>query len=109
MRPTSASSSRGHLESKRGRFRRQRRNRGCLGSHTDPKQQTTDEELFPGFAETRADDWEETEYGAEEDGTATPEVKVERVGKPATTTEKTSTRESLGDKLGGTYHKEAAF
>ena len=68
----------------------------------------TDEELFPGLTETGADDWEEAEDGAE-NGTATPEVKVEWVGKPATAMEKTSTRESLGDKLGGTYHKETGI
>ena len=81
--------------------------RGRLGSHTDPKQQTTDEELFSGLTETGADDREETEDGAE-DGTATPEVKVEWVGKPTAAAEKTSTKESLRDKLGETYHKTAA-
>ena len=32
-------------------------------------------------------------------GTAAPEVEVEWVGKPTNATEKTSTKESLGDKL----------
>ena len=83
--------------------------RGRLGSHADPKQQTTDEELFPGLTETGADDREETEDGAEEDGTATPEVKVEWVGKPTAAAEKTSMKESLREKLGETYHKAAAM
>ena len=61
------------------------------------------------MTETGADDREETEDGAEEDGTATPEVKVEWVGKPTTAAEKTSTKESLRDKLGKTYHKAAAM
>ena len=68
----------------------------------------TDEGLFPGLTETGADERGEAEDGAE-DGTATPEVKVECVGKPATAMEKTSTRESLGDKSGGTYHKETGI
>ena len=82
--------------------------RGRLGSHTDAKQQTTDEELFPGLTETGTDDREETEDGAE-DGTATPEVKVEWVGKPTAAAENTSTKGSLRDKLGETYHKAAAM
>ena len=68
----------------------------------------TDEELFPGLTETGADEREEAEDGVE-DGTVMPEVKVEWVGKPATAMEKTLTRESLGDKLGGTYHKETGI
>jgi len=46
--------------------------------------------------ETRTDDREKTEKGTEEDSTATPEVVVEWIRKPATATEKISTEEFLG-------------
>ena len=64
-----------------------------------------DEKSFLGLAKTGTDNREETGDGVEENGTATSGVKVERVRKPTTTMEETSTKESLGDKLGGTDHK----
>lgn len=68
-----------------------------------------DEESFLGLAETGTDNREETGDGVGENGTATSGVKVERVRKPATTMEETSTKESMGDKLGRTYHKAETF
>ena len=67
------------------------------------------EESFLGLAETGTDNREETGDGVEEDGTATSGVKVERVRKPATAVEETSTKESLEDKLGRTYHRAETF
>ena len=64
-----------------------------------------DEESFLGLAETGTDNRKETGDGVEENGTATSGVKVERVRKPTTTMEETSTKESLGDKLGRAYRK----
>ena len=78
-----------------------------FGTHTETEQQTADEKLLPGLGETRPDDWDKTEDGTEEDGTATSEVEVERVRKPATAVEKISTGESLGYEGGGTYTKAA--
>jgi len=49
------------------------------------------------LAESGTDDREKTEDGAEEDSTATPEVEVERIGKPATAVEKVSTKAPFGD------------
>ena len=68
-----------------------------------------DEESFLGLAETGTDNQEVTGDGVEEDGTATSGVKVERVRKPATAMEETSTKESLGEQLGRTYHKAETF
>ena len=67
--------------------------------------------MFPGLAEARTDNREETGDGAdsEEDGTATSVVKVEWIGKPTMAMEETSAKESLRGELGGTYHKAAAF
>ena len=49
-------------------------NHGRSSIHTEAERQAADEKSFPGLAETGADD--RVEDGAE-DGTATPEVKVE--------------------------------
>jgi hypothetical protein len=71
--------------------------RGCFGPHTNPEQQTADEKLLPGLAESGTDDREKTEDGAEEYSTTTSEVEVERIGKPATTVEGISTKVPMGD------------
>ena len=76
------------------------RDRGRFGTHTNSEQQTADEKLFPGLGKTRTDDREKTKDGAEEDSAATSEVEVKWIGKPATTTEKTSTTTSFtGDDM----------
>lgn len=59
-----------------------------------------DEESFLGLADAGTDNREETGDDVEEDGTATSGVKVDRVRKPTTAMGQTSTKQSLGDKLG---------
>ena len=69
--------------------------------------------MFPGLPEAGTSNLEETGDGVEEDGTATPVVKVEWIGKPtmAMYMEETSAKESLrgAGELGGTYHKVETF
>ena len=73
------------------------KDRDCrrLGAHTNPEQQTADEKLFPGLAEAGTDDGEKTEDGAEEDGTATADEVIERIGKPAAAMGQTSAKAAL--------------
>ena len=80
-------------------FRCEDGDRGRLGPHTNPEQQTADEQLFPGLGEAGADDREKTEDSAEEDSTAPSEIEVEWIGKPAAAIETISTEGNLGGGL----------
>ena len=97
--------------SNRGRdvFRGKNGDGGCFRAHADAEQQTADKKLFPGLAETGADDGKETEDGTEEDGATTSDVEIEWIGKPAPAIEKRQQKNHWETGLSKTYHKAAAM